>query len=78
MGIDRLSDKEIVSIMSTSNGLANAMKDPEVSARILGVDSLAKTRIAGILKYDVGLNKEDIRNRIGKLAYVHSSVTDFF
>jgi len=78
MGLNNLSDKELQKILSTKGGLGEFLKDEKNLTKFMGVDHMSRRRVADILKYDKGLSKADIKKKIDEMAYIHSTVTDFF
>jgi len=78
MGINNLSDKELQAIISKKGGLGEFLKDKDNLAKFIGLDSTAKRRCADILKHEKGMTTAQIKKKIDEMAFVHSTVTDFF
>lgn len=77
MGFNNLSDSELKNILTTEGGLKKFLDDKDNLAKFLGADHMTRRRVADIFKYDKGLSKADIKKIVDKVAWVHSTVTDF-
>lgn len=77
MALKNLNDDELKKILKTKGGLGEFLKDQKNLSKFIGFDASAIKRIQKILKAE-GLSEADIKKRIDAMAYIHSSVTDFF
>jgi hypothetical protein len=78
MGLSNLSDKELLIILAKKGGLGEFLKDKDNLAKFIGLNSVTNRRVADVLKYNARMTVADIKKKIDEMAYVHSSVTDFF
>lgn len=75
MGLNNLSDSDLLKAITSEGGLQAFLKEPENARKFLGIDHVQRRRMADILKYESAFDRSAITKIVNNAALVTEVIT---